>query len=231
MALDLLVIEDDPKIGAVLVDAFRREDAKVALACNGEEGYFRATTEQFDLILLDLSLPGRDGLEVLAALRKIDKETPVLILSSRSEVDDRVLGLMTGADDYLVKPFALSELHARVQAILRRGRTDRVLRLAVKDLKADLVSRKVQRAGQPVELTVREFELLEYLLRHAGGVVSRDMLARDVWNEVNRATPLDNVIDVHIARLRRKIDLPGRIKLIHTVRGQGYCLSDREPAG
>lgn len=231
MALDLLVIEDDPKIGAVLVEAFQREDAKVALARNGEEGYFRATTEQFDLILLDLTLPGRDGLEVLAALRKINKETPVLILSSRGEVDDRVLGLMTGADDYLVKPFALIELQARVQAILRRGRTDRVLRLAVKDLKADLVSRKVQRAGQPVELTVREFELLEYLLRHAGGVVSRDMLARDVWNEVNRATPLDNVIDVHVARLRRKIDLPGRTKLIHTVRGRGYCLSEREPAG
>jgi DNA-binding response OmpR family regulator len=227
--LDVLVIEDDPKIGDTLVEAFEREGARVSLARNGEDGYFRASTERFDIILLDVTLPGRSGLEVLAALRKTDKETPVLILSSRGEVEDRVKGLVGGADDYLVKPFALSELMARVQVILRRGRTDRVLRLAVKDLRMDLVTRKVVRGAHPVDLTVREFELLEYLMRHAGETVGRDMLARDVWNEVNRVTPLDNVIDVHIARLRRKIDLPGQVKLIHTVRGRGFCLSEREP--
>lgn len=153
----------------------------------------------------------------------------MLILSSRDEIEDRVRGLAAGADDYLVKPFAVAELLARIQALLRRGRTDILLRLNVKDLHIDLVTHRVERAGKRVELTTREFDLLEYLMRHARETVSREMLARDIWKDVGRATPLDNVIDVHIARLRRKIDGADLTRLIHTVRGVGFCLGECEP--
>jgi DNA-binding response OmpR family regulator len=175
-------------------------------------------------VILDLMLPGRDGLEVLATLRKRKLDTPVLILTAKDTVDDRVHGLDVGADDYLIKPFAFSELLARIRALLRRGRPDQALKLQHDDLTIDLPTRKVARAGAPIELTVKEFEILEYLLRHAGRVVSREMLARDVWRITARATPLDNVIDVTIARLRRKIDDPFITKLLHTVRGVGFIL-------
>jgi DNA-binding response OmpR family regulator len=151
-------------------------------------------------------------------------QTPVLILTAKDTVDDRVRGLDSGADDYLVKPFAFPELLARIRALLRRGRPDQILKLQQDDLAMDLVTRKVTRAGQSVELTLKEFEVLEYLLRHAGHVVSREMLARDVWRVTARATPLDNVIDVTIARLRRKIDDPFEVTLLHTVRGVGFVL-------
>jgi DNA-binding response OmpR family regulator len=144
-------------------------------------------------------------------------------------LEDRVTGLNAGADDYLVKPFAFEELLARIRALLRRGRTSDLLRLGVADLDLDIVSRKVTRAGRGVELTTREFELLEYLMRHEGQVVLRDMLARDVWKETARGTPLNNVIDVHIARLRRKVDPEPYPKLIHTVRGVGFMVKDGEP--
>lgn len=229
MTLRVLVIEDDEKIGDGLLEVFGREGYAATLARDGEDGFFRWSTERFDLVVLDLSLPGRDGLEILTALRKQNKECPVLILSSRDEVDDRVRGLAAGADDYLVKPFAIAELLARMHALLRRGRTDVLLRLNVKDLHVDLVTRRVERGGRRIELTAREFDLLEYLLRHAHETVSREMLGRDIWKDVERATPLDNVIDVHVARLRRKIDAANLARLIHTVRGVGFCLSDREP--
>jgi two-component system, OmpR family, copper resistance phosphate regulon response regulator CusR len=229
MSVRVLIMEDDEKIGAGLLETFAREGYEATLSRDGEDGYFRWTTQRFDIVVLDLGLPGRDGLEILAALRKINKDCPVLILSSRDGVDDRVRGLSAGADDYLVKPFAMAELIARIQALLRRGRTDVLLRMNVKDLHMDLVTRRVERAGKRIDLTVREFDLLEYLMRHAHGTVSRDMLARDIWRDVGRATPLDNVIDVHIARLRRKIDDADSVKLIHTVRGVGFCLSDHEP--
>jgi DNA-binding response OmpR family regulator len=178
----------------------------------------------FDCVVLDLMLPHRDGLEILATVRKRGLQTPVLILTAKDTIHDRVRGLDSGADDYLVKSFAIPELLARIRALLRRGRTDQVLKLQHEDLEMDLVTRKVARAGQAIELTVKEFEILEYLLRHVGRVVSREMLTRDVWHVAARATPLDNVIDVSIARLRRKIDDAFPVKLLQTVRGVGFVL-------
>jgi DNA-binding response OmpR family regulator len=195
----------------------------------GESAFFRVTTEPFDAILLDLTLPGRDGLEILKAMRDRGIKTPVLALTARDSLQDRVLGLDTGADDYMVKPFAFAEVVARIRALVRRGRAAEIPRLSVADLELDLITRKVSRRGSVVDLTAREFELLEYLLRHQGQVVSRESLARDVWKETARTTPLDNVIDVHIARLRRKIDTEQREKLIHTVRGVGFMLHEGEP--
>ena len=173
-------------------------------------------------------LPGRDGLQVLSTLRKRGLQTPVLILTARDAIEDRVQGLDKGADDYLVKPFAFPELLARVRALLRRGRTEHVPVLKLYDLEMDVMARKVRRNGQSLELTAREFELLEYLLRHKEQIVSRETLARGVWREVARATPLDNVMDVHINRLRRKVDDPFQRKLIHTIRGVGFVLREEE---
>ena len=174
-------------------------------------------------------MPGRDGIEILAALRQRGLKTPVLVLTARDSLTDRVQGLDAGADDYLVKPFAFAELLARLRALVRRGRASESPRLQLGDLHVDLITRKVTRAGTPVELTVREFELLEFLMRHPAQVVSRETLARDVWQETARTTPLDNVIDVHIARLRRKVDFEHQVKLIHTVRGVGFMLREGEP--
>src|SRR5689334_10544017 len=171
-------------------------------------------------------LPGRSGFEILQALRQRHIHTPVLILTARDGIDDRVRGLDLGADDYLVKPFAVPELLARVRALLRRGRPSDVLRLKAADLELDLVARRAARGERALDLTVREFELLEYLLRHQGHLVSREMLAHDVWKEPRRATPLDNVIDVQMTRLRKKVDVPGASRLIHTVRGVGFVLRE-----
>jgi DNA-binding response OmpR family regulator len=198
----------------------------VATARTGEEGFFLLNAETFDLVVLDLMLPGRDGLEILQTLRKRGLQTPVLILTARDAVEDRVLGLDLGADDYVIKPFALPELMARIRALLRRGKSDQPSRMRLAELEMDLVGRAVTRAGQRLELTPREFDLLEYLLRHQGRIVSREMLARDVWKEPHRATPIDNVIDVHIARLRRKLDDPFDQKLIKTVRGMGFVVRE-----
>ncbi len=225
----ILIIEDDEKIGATLMEVFAREGYSAVLCRTGEEGIFRWNKESFDLLVLDLSLPGRGGLEILAAWRKLNQNCLVLILSAFDHVDDRVRGLAAGADDYLVKPFAVAELLARVQALLRRYRTNTTLQLAVKDLHVDLVTREVERSGRRVELTEREFALLEYLMRNAPATVSREMLAHEIWEDVSRSTSLDNVIDVHIARLRRKIDRPNLPQLIHTVRGVGFCLREGEP--
>jgi two-component system copper resistance phosphate regulon response regulator CusR len=226
--LRILIIEDDEKIGATLLDTLSREGYAATLSCTGEDGFFRWSTGSFDLVVLDLGLPGRGGLEILEARRKMSQDCLVLILSALDGIDDRVRGLGAGADDYLVKPFAVAELIARVQALLRRGRGNAPLRLSLKDLHVDLATHKVERAGRRIDLTAREFDLLEYLVRHAHATVSREMLAHEIWKDVGRATPLDNVIDVHIARLRRKIDGANLIKLIHTVRGVGFCLSDTE---
>ena len=220
----VLVVEDEKKVAKALREGLEAEHYDVRLASSGEEGFFLVNHETFDCVVLDLMLPRRDGIEVLTTLRKRGLETPVLILTARDTVHDRVRGLDSGADDYLVKPFALPELLARIRALLRRGRTDQILKLRQDDLEMDLVTRKVVRAGQTLELTVKEFEVLEYLLRHVGHVVSREMLTRDVWRIAARATPLDNVIDVTIARLRRKIDDPFQTKLLQTVRGVGFAL-------
>jgi len=225
----ILVVEDEQKVANALREGLEGERYDVEVERTGEDAFFRMTTEAFDLILLDLGLPGRDGLQILTTLRSKGIKTPVLVLTARDTLQDRVAGLDSGADDYLVKPFAFAELLARIRALLRRGRAADSPRLAVGDLTLDLITRKVTRAGQPVELTVREFELLEYLMRYEGQVVSRETLARDVWKETARTTPLDNVIDVHIARLRRKVDLDRPVRLIHTVRGVGFMLREGEP--
>jgi len=220
----VLVVEDERKVAKALREGLETERYDVQVASTGEEGFFLANHETFDLVVLDLMLPRRGGLDVLGTLRKRGLQTPILILTAKDTVDDRVQGLDLGADDYLVKPFAFPELLARIRALLRRGRPDHVLKLQQGDLSMDLATRKVIRGSQSLDLTVREFEVLEYLLRHGGHVVSREMLARDVWRVTARATPLDNVIDVTIARLRRKVDDPFEPKLLHTVRGVGFVL-------
>ena len=225
----ILIIEDQLKVAQSLQHGLESERFDVTVASTGEDGFFLVSSQVFDLLILDLMLPGRDGLEILRTVRQRGLATPVIILSARDTVEDRIRGLDQGADDYLVKPFAFEELLARIRALLRRGRVQDVLRFVVADLEADRVTRRVTRGGRDVELTAREYELLDYLLLHQGRVVSREMLARDVWHEVARATPLDNVIDVHIARLRRKIDKGHGYPLIHTLRGVGFVLQEQAP--
>jgi len=225
----VLVVEDERKLAQILAVALQAEHYDVVIARTGENGFYRANAEVFDLVVLDLMLPGRSGLEILQTLRQRHIETPVMILTARDGVDDRVLGLDLGADDYLVKPFALPELLARIRALLRRGRPSEVFRLKAGDLELDLVTRRALRGERLLDLTVREFELLEYLLRHQGHLVSREMLAREVWKEPRRATPLDNVIDVQMTRLRKKVDTDAGERLIHTVRGVGFVLREGEP--
>jgi two-component system copper resistance phosphate regulon response regulator CusR len=223
----ILVIEDEPKLGEALRDGLQAEQYAVSLAHTGEEGFYLAQAENFDVLVLDVMLPGRSGLEILGTMRGRGFKTPVLILTARDAVEDRVRGLDAGADDYLVKPFAFPELLARIRALGRRGAPESSPKLQVADLQMDIEGRSVKRGGQSLELTAREFELLEYLVRHQGHVVSREMLARDVWKEASRHTPLDNVIDVHVARLRRKVDDQFTEKLLHTVRGVGFVVREQ----
>jgi two-component system, OmpR family, copper resistance phosphate regulon response regulator CusR len=225
----ILVVEDERKLARALASALEAEHYDVVVAATGEEGFYQANAAIFDLVVLDLMLPGRGGLEILQALRNRHIQTPVLILTARDGIDDRVRGLDVGADDYMVKPFALPELLARVRALLRRGRPADVLRLKAGDLEVDVVTRRALRGERQLDLTAREYELLEYMLRHQGHLVSREMLAREVWKELRRATPLDNVIDVQMARLRKKVDPEGGPRLIHTVRGVGFVLKDGDP--
>lgn len=219
-----LIVEDDGKVAGALKAGLTAEGYETVVSRTGEDGYFRATTEPFDVIVLDLGLPGRDGLEILSGLRSRGLTVPVLVLTARDTVEDRVSGLDHGADDYLVKPFAFAELLARLRSLLRRGKSDQGLKLVLADLVLDPITRTAHRSEVPIDLTAREFDLLAYLLRLQGQVVSREMLARDVWKEPSRGTPLDNVIDVHVTRLRRKIDADARQKLIHTLRGVGFML-------
>jgi DNA-binding response OmpR family regulator len=222
----ILIVEDEEKMAKALRTGLEADDFSVNVAHTGEDGFFLASTETYDLVILDLMLPNRDGMEVLAALRQKNVSVPVLILTSRDTVEDRVKGLDAGADDYLVKPFAFSELLARIRALLRRGKVESGDKLRLADLEMNTAGRAVSRGGKELGLTAREFDLLEYMLRQKGRVISREMLARDVWQETARYTPLDNVIDVHIAHLRRKLDDPFRTKLLHTVRGVGFVLRE-----
>ena len=219
-----LVVEDEPKVADALRRGLESEAFDVVLAHTAEGALVHFGSDAFDVILLDLMLPDGDGLDLLSTLRSRHVETPVLVLTARDAVEDRIAGLDTGADDYLVKPFAFEELLARVRALLRRPSLGEPIRLTVADLEMDLATRHVRRRGQAIDLTSREFELLNYLMRHEGRVVSRGMLAQRVWRETARSTTLDNVIDVHMARVRRKIDVAGAAKLIHTVRGVGFTL-------
>ncbi|MDB6100495.1 MAG: DNA-binding response regulator [Gammaproteobacteria bacterium] len=226
----LLIVEDDDKTAHALQSGLQREGFSVALARTGEEGLLVLTTETFDLVVLDWMLPGRDGIEVLKALRTRGAKTPVLLLTARDAVADRVLGFESGADDYLIKPFAFAELIARIRSLLRRVPAAEPLRRRLADLQMDLETRTVWRGDRRIELTSREFDLLAYLLRQPGQVVTREMLAKDVWRETKRATPLDNVIDVHVAHLRRKVDDGRATTLIQTVRGVGFVLREEQRA-
>jgi len=224
----ILVVEDERKIAKALQEGLEAESHNVAVARTGEDAFFLVNSQPFELVVLDIMLPGRSGIEILSAMRKRGLTIPVLILTAMDAVENRVQGLDAGADDYLVKPFAFAELLARVRALLRRGQTEPAVTLKVKDLQMDLVTRMVRRGNQALDLTAREFELLEYLLQHQGQVVSREMIARDLWKETLRHTPLDNVIDVHMVRLRRKVDEGYATKLLHTVRGVGFTLKADE---
>jgi DNA-binding response OmpR family regulator len=224
--MQILVVEDEKKVAEALRQGLDAEHYDVTAVRTGEEGFYLLNSQSFDMVILDLMLPGRNGLEILKTLRDRGLQTPVLVLTARDAIEDRVRGLDSGADDYLVKPFAFPELLARIRALMRRGRTDQVLKLKLDDLEMDLVTRSVSRDNTSIELTAKEFELLEYLLRHQRHVVSREMLSRDVWQEAGRSEPLDNVIDVHIARLRRKIEDPFGTKMLKTVRGVGFVLGE-----
>jgi len=219
----VLVIEDDPKIAYFVIKGLEQAGFAVDHAANGEDGLHLALSEPYDVAVIDLMLPKLDGLSLIEKLRQEKINTPVIILSARRSVADRVKGLQTGGDDYLVKPFAFSELLARVQALIRRaGDMAHPNRLAIEDLSLDLLTREVVRAGQKIDLQPREFALLEYLMRHAGRVVSKTMILEHVWDY--GFDPQTNVVDVLVCRLRNKLDRDFEKKLIHTLRGVGYVL-------
>lgn len=223
----VLVIEDDADTAAYIRKGLKEEGHVADHAQDGKEGLFMALEQSYDVTIVDRMLPGLDGLSIIQTLRTSGNNTPVLILSALGEVDDRVQGLRAGGDDYLVKPFAFSELLARLEALVRRADTEAAeTSLRVGDLELDLLTRVVKRTGQVIELQPREFRLLEYLMRHAGQVVTRTMLLENVWDY--HFDPQTNVIDVHVSRLRRKIDKEFGQPLLHTIRGAGYTLRASE---
>ena len=224
----ILLIEDDPETSRFIRKGLEEAGHVLDHAGDGKQGLLLALDAEHDVLVVDRMLPGLDGLSIVRSLRAAGRDTPVLVLSALGEVDDRVEGLRAGGDDYLVKPFALAELSARLEALVRRrsGGSDRgaapVTRLIVADLAMDLLARTVKRAGRAIELKPREFRLLEHLMRHAGQVVTRTMLLEAVWDY--HFDPQTNIIDVHVSRLRRKIDRDRGPPLIHTVRGAGYVI-------
>jgi len=224
----ILIIEDDRKMSAALVSGIEAAGYDVIAASSAEEGFFLVHSKSPDLLLLDLTLPQRNGLDILKQIRSEGLDIRILILTSHNTVEDRVEGLRTGADDYLGKPFSVPELMARIDALLRRilPPTHGAV-VTIGDLSIDTKNRLASRNGHSLDLTAREFDLLLYLAENHGRTVSREMLAKDIWRETSRYTPIDNVIDVQVARLRRKVDDPFAVKLLQTVRGLGFSL--REP--
>jgi len=224
----ILVIEDDIETANYIAKGLKEHGHTVDQAHDGKDGLFMALENNYTIIILDRMLPALDGLSILKTLRSSNKQTPVIILSALGEVDDRVEGLKAGGDDYLVKPFAFSELLARIDALLRRGeiKPDSSL-LRVADLELDRLSHSVKRAGKPIDLQPREYLILEYLMQHAGQIVTRTMLLESVWDY--HFDPQTNIIDVHISRLRNKIDRDFNPPLLQTIRGAGYCLREPKP--
>ncbi len=224
----VLLIEDDRKAARLLTRGLQEEGFGVDVALTGEDGEEKATVNEYDVIVLDWLLPGKDGLAVCRALRACGSSTPILMLTARDSIADRVGGLSSGADDYLTKPFAFAELLARIRALLRRSRVARPAVLQVADLTLDPATRRVTRGGAPVTLTPKEYAILEGLIRNAGEVVSRTRLAELVWDEASEV--LDNLLDVHVSHLRNKLDREASVPLIHTIRGVGYRLGPPESA-
>jgi two-component system copper resistance phosphate regulon response regulator CusR len=222
----LLVIEDNQRLARTLALGLGEENYEVDLEFTGEDGLAHATEGTYDAIVLDLMLPGIDGLTVLQRLRRHGSDVPVLILTARDDIDDRVTGLDHGADDYLVKPFAFEELLARLRAVIRRGQGTASNTIRIDDLEVDSRGRRVLRGGEPVDLSAREYAVLEYLARHAGQTVTRDQLIGALYDPTDE--PSSNVVEVFIRQLRRKIDREGTRKLIHTRRGLGYVLEARD---
>jgi two-component system OmpR family response regulator len=225
----VLLVEDDPETRSFVARGLAESGHVVEEAAEGKEGLFLALEGKYDVMVVDRMLPGVDGLSIVEAARNAGRRAPILVLSALGEVDDRVEGLRRGGDDYLVKPFAFSELLARLEALARRGDTEKPeTRLRVGDLEIDLLTRSAQRSGRTIALQPREFKLLEYLVRHAGHVVTRTMLLEKVWGY--HFDPQTNVIDVHVSRLRSKIDKGFDRPLLHTVRGAGYVLRESDPS-
>ena len=223
----ILLVEDDNRTAQFVKKGFVQAGYAVDRAADGLEGLFMAQDVVYDAAVIDIMLPKLDGLTLIERLRKQQINTPIIVLSAKKTVDERILGLQKGGDDYLVKPFAFTELLVRVQALLRRSQSiEEPAKLAIDDLSMDLTSRKVNRGGIQIELQHREFSLLEYLLRNAGRVVSKTMIMEHVWDY--NFDPESNVVESRICHLREKIDLPHSHKLIHTVRGAGYILEKRE---
>lgn len=218
----ILIVEDEKKVAGFIKKGLEEETYAVDVAHDGEEGFHLADMNQYDMIILDLMLPKMDGLEVLTRLRDKKLTTPILLLTAKDAVEDKVTGLNKGADDYLTKPFAFSELLARVRSLLRRGQTETKTVLTVGDLNLDVVSHKVTRGGEEIELTGKEYSLLEYFMRNEGKVLTRTMIAEHVW-DYNFDT-FTNVIDVYVNHLRKKIDKKYPAKLLHTLRGVGYVM-------
>ena len=222
-AMRVLLIEDDPKAAKLLAKGLREEGFVVDVAATGEDGEDRAVIDEYDAIVLDWLLPGKDGLAVCRALRARDVSTPILMLTARDSVADRVSGLSTGADDYLTKPFAFAEVLARIKALLRRSRVTQPPVLKVGDLTLDPARRRAARGGVPITLTPKEYAILEVLMRSSGELVSRTRLTERVWDEASEV--LDNLVDVHVSHLRKKLEHGGGPPLIQTVRGLGYLLA------
>jgi heavy metal response regulator len=220
----ILIVEDEKKVAGFIKKGFEEETYAVDVAYDGEEGLHMALQNQYDLVVLDLMLPVLDGLEVLSRLRKDRVNSPIILLTAKDSVEDKVKGLNQGADDYLTKPFAFSELLARTRVLLRRGQAETKTLLKIGELTLDLVSHKVNRDGEEIELTGKEYSLLEYFMRNPGKVLTRTMIAEHVW-DYNFDT-FTNVIDVYINHLRKKIDKNYTIKLLHTLRGVGYVMKE-----
>jgi len=221
--MKILIIEDEKDVATYVAKALKEHGYAVDVARDGRQGIEKATSQDYDLVVLDMMLPHADGWEVLGAIRKSGKDTRVLVLTALDSTSDKVRALDRGADDYLVKPFAGAELTARVRALLRRSKGETTTELTYADIKMDLVKRRVTRGDRDVELTNREFSLLEYFLRNAEQVLTRAMLVQHVWGY--QFDPMTNLVDVYINYIRTKMDMEGPVKLIHTVRGAGYMLS------